>query len=414
MSNRKQLRIIQLASYRGNIGDNANLSGTRRMLQASFPDYQLEFTDLEYLEYEPDPRWGGKSFDCAFIDVVNQHDLLIIGGGGFFEVSIDDSCTGTPLDLSAEILQRIKPPKVFYALGVETCFGIPEERLRRFRNFLEYLSAQPDTLVSVRNDGSQETLRTLVGVDLANRIDCIPDGGFFAKPKDFEHIELTDDNRILAINLAGDNLGLRFPDHLSENRWLRLAERNYNRVRGRRWVSSRHQFIAQLADVTRKLLDDERNLHVVFVPHIPEDLPIIGEAMAAIGPPFSRRRVTVAPYVIGNAAADYILDIYKRSSLIIGMRFHTNVCGIGFGVPTIGIESAFAKVRGVYDELGIKDRAICACDPEFEDRLGDLARSSLAEQKSIALLYRARCEGLEADIGRFYYKIRALIEKDNR
>ena len=67
LQHRKKLRIIQLASYRGNIGDNANMSGTRRMLQANLSDYELEYTDLEYLEYEPDPRWGGKSFDDEFV-----------------------------------------------------------------------------------------------------------------------------------------------------------------------------------------------------------------------------------------------------------------------------------------------------------------------------------------------------------
>ena len=134
----EKLRIIQLAAYRGNLGDNANVVGTRRQLGRNL-GVEIEYTDLEYLEYEPDPRWGGKKFDDDFARLVNQHDLLLIGGGGFFEFGVDSSCSGTPLDISFDILEKIKVPIVFYALGFSTLYGVTQERIDKFKRYIDYL-----------------------------------------------------------------------------------------------------------------------------------------------------------------------------------------------------------------------------------------------------------------------------------
>ena len=41
----EKLRIIQLAAYRGNLGDNANVVGTRRQLGRNL-GVEIEYTDL--------------------------------------------------------------------------------------------------------------------------------------------------------------------------------------------------------------------------------------------------------------------------------------------------------------------------------------------------------------------------------
>ena len=94
----KTLKVIQFAAHRGNIGDNANIIGTRRELNKNL-DYNIEYAYLKYLEYEPNPQCDGKKFEDCFLNLVNSHELFLIGGRGFFELAVDNSSNGTPLDI---------------------------------------------------------------------------------------------------------------------------------------------------------------------------------------------------------------------------------------------------------------------------------------------------------------------------
>ncbi len=403
---KQSLKIIQLASYR----DNANLAGTRRMFRRNFDNYDLQFTDLEYLEYEPDPRWGGKKFDHEFVRLVNQHDLFVIGGGGFFEIAVDNSVTGTPLDLSAEILQSIEIPIVFYALGVETGYGVSHANLEKFKNFLNYACSRPRTLVSVRNDGSLNHLQALLGDDLPAIVEVIPDGGFFVSPQPYEHAEILPDTQVIALNLAGDNVELRFAEPSAGNLFKRLSRRIVCKITQQANTSNFASFAERLAGALRYTFAHIPRTHLVLIPHIPEDLLVISRFVSLIGPPYSRQCVTVAPYVLGQQAQEYILDIYRRSSLTIGMRFHTNVCSIGMGIPTIGLESAFSKVRCVYDELGLQGRTFHVNDPQLEKKLTEAIIGSLANYEELSCVYQEAVQGLEYQLAAFHYKIKSLIE----
>ena len=118
----KKLKIIQLAAYRSNVGDNANIVGTRRLLNQNL-GHEIEYTDLEITDF----LWGRKTYDDQFVDLVNRHELLLIGGGGYFELTRDETCSGTPLDISVETLSRISIPIVFNALGMDTAKGVNTE-----------------------------------------------------------------------------------------------------------------------------------------------------------------------------------------------------------------------------------------------------------------------------------------------
>lgn len=385
----KPLRIAQLASFRGNIGDNANVVGTRALLRRNL-ECTIEFTDLEYLEYEPDPRWGGKKFDQAFVDIVNAHDLLIIGGGGFFELAVDHSATGTPIDLSTEILDRIEVPIVFYALGFDVSYGIRKARTRKFRAFLDYLQQRQDVLVSVRNDGSLDTLRTVVGEAYARQIEKVPDGGFFTRPVNSAHVELPLEGKRIAINLAGDGLSARFHES-GPTEHARCDE-----------------FLERLASVLNRLFRRDEAVHATLVPHIPEDLAIIARFVQKVGPPFCRKRITVAPYVHGREAQDYVFDLYSKCDAVIGMRFHANVCPIGLGVPTIGLITHI-QIENLYRELGMPERSLRADAEDFKKRLESMIEEVFLNGDAISQAYRALTARLEDDVSRFHGKIRDLV-----
>ncbi|MFQ5423424.1 MAG: polysaccharide pyruvyl transferase family protein [Phycisphaerae bacterium] len=385
----RSIKVLQLASYRGNIGDNANVVGTRVLLNRTLGCH-ITYTNLEYLEYEPDSRWGGRRFDEGFVQLANAHDLVLIGGGGFFELAVDKSCTGTPIDLPPERLREIHTPIVFYALGFDLSYGIRQPLVDRFRTFLDCLLSRPRTLVSLRNDGSMENLRQVLGDAYQGAIHKVPDGGFFTVAHARDHAELPRTGRLMALNLAGDRLEYRFDERRGEEGNL-------------------HVFLEALAEVLNEWFSSRADTHAVLVPHIPEDLNVIWRLMEHVGPPFSRRRLTVAPYIHGEEAQNYLFDIYRRAQLVLGMRFHANVCPIGLGVPTVGLIT-HPQVAALYRELDLSERAVVANDGEFGRRIGPLIAETLSNAEDIRRRYARLRERLVADTERFHVKIRNLLE----
>jgi polysaccharide pyruvyl transferase WcaK-like protein len=375
----RKIKVIQLATYRGNIGDNANIVGTRNLLNQNL-GFEIEYTDLDIMDF----LWGLKKYDLEFIELVNQHDLLIVGGGGFFELTSDKTCTGTALDISVEVLRQIDTPIVFHALGVDIAKSVPEERLNKFRTFLDYLLASEKILVSIRNDGSMDAVRKLLGDGYAKRLYKAPDGGFFTVVEDFHHPELPTNKRVIGINLAGDMLDFRFPNiNYSKPNVLGqlLKKRSSFSPREPRKLNT-ELFLTKFCTLMSDYLRENDDLDLVLIPHIFKDLSLISGFLNKFHTPFSRRRVTVAPYLQGQGAQEYIFDLYRKCNLVMGMRFHTNVCGIGLNVPTIGFNT-YPQIGNLYRELGLSERVVRVNEDGFEERLVALINESLSNSKSI-------------------------------
>src|SRR5262245_48888408 len=130
----RRLRVLHLASFDGNVGDNANHDGARRELERNL-GVELEYSELEIREF----FWKQRRYDDEFAALCNRHDLVMIGGGNYFELWVEHSSTGTSIDLSAELLAKIRPPILFHALGVDPAMGASEQAIARFRAFLDHL-----------------------------------------------------------------------------------------------------------------------------------------------------------------------------------------------------------------------------------------------------------------------------------
>lgn len=373
------LKIVQLACYSGNIGDNANLRGTRRLLRRSLP-WELSFTDLDILDF----LWGRRRFDGEFQELVNRHDLFIIGGGGFFELSDDQSATGTPLDFSRELLQGIRTPMVFHALGVDAAEQVPRERVERFRRFLDYLFSRPDVLVSIRNDGAGATVARLLGEEYRRRLHLVPDGGFFTEVKEAAHPELKPGRITVAINLAGDMLPHRFPGGESH---LDFAG-----------------FLAELARALRGFLQQEPRAELVLVPHIFKDVAAAGALLSSLGVPYCRRRANLAPLLQGPGAQGYIFDLYRRCQLVLGMRFHANVCPLGLATPTLGLV-CYPQIAALYRELELEDHALVVNRPGFAGPLVEMMFSHLEHSGQLKERYHRLQSELEDSMRSFHQRI---------
>ncbi|MBI5793784.1 polysaccharide pyruvyl transferase family protein [Candidatus Uhrbacteria bacterium] len=385
------MKIIQLASYTGNIGDNANVSGTRRVLRENF-GRELQFTDLEFEWFGTDPRWARRRFDQAFVEEVNRHDLFLIGGGGFFGLTTDNTSTGTPIDIPLDILRQIKTPIVFYALGFHTMDGHVEERAAKLKPYLETILEMDHVLVSVRNDGSLANLRRMFGESIASRVYVCPDGGFFTQTKNSTHVEIEGGIRSIALQLGGDRLERRFSSSspLWETLLCKGAERLYRMAHGTTpsaLPATADSFVRRLAHVFTDVLDHHTDVRVVLVPHIPSDFKMIDAFLKELGHYHARNHVTVAPYLHGQEAQTYLFNLYEQCVLTVGMRFHANVCPIGLQVPSVGLVT-YEQIAALYDELRLTQRALHWDDPQFEMKLSLFVEESLGDTQAIRKQYQ--------------------------
>src|SRR5699024_1444214 len=164
----KRINALHIASFNGNIGDNANHNGLRRNLEEIL-DNNISFDEIEMREFYQ--SWNLRDFNSnEFIDLCNSYDLIIIGGGNFFELKWDYSYTGTTVNLSDVTLSRIKTPILFFGLGCDIGKGSNRSTIKKFDNFLEMVTDSEQFMVTVRNDGSYETIEKLYGSKYYNKV----------------------------------------------------------------------------------------------------------------------------------------------------------------------------------------------------------------------------------------------------
>lgn len=347
-SSKRILRVLHLASFAGNIGDLVNHAGARRMLVECL-DFALEFTDLEIREF----YWKQRSFDDAFVDYANSFDLLIVGGGNYFELWVDQSATGTSIDIAPERLAKLRVLTLFFALGVDTGQGYSTQSVQRFNAFMATIIERRSFFACVRNDGSALALREVLGEATAARIPTMPDGGFFVDPAGCCPAD-TDSDRI-GINIAGDMLERRFDRDLDTEGFLR-----------------------ELAGACCALMDARPELRIDFMPHIWRDSVLITQLLPMIPDPYLRRRIAVGRLEPGETGLTSFLQSYRSFDLVLGMRFHANVCPIGMGVPARGLLN-YPQVERLYEEISMADRLIDVRVAGFGKSLVDVVLSDLAD-----------------------------------
>jgi len=344
------LNVLHVASFSGNIGDNANHSGFRAHLAKEL-GVELNFTDFEIREV----YWKAKAFDHEFVDLANKHDLLVVGGGNYFELWVDRSQTGCSIDISLDLLKAIKTPIVFNALGVDPAQGASPQALQRFRSFLDVVITSPTMMLSCRNDGSRKALQEIVGEQYEKEFYHVPDAGFFTSVLDSYHPELEQDKKNVVIQLAGDMLETRFPAALPD-------EISYD------------QFLEGVARTIAELCANNSN--VILVPHIFRDLTVIDQLLNLLPDDVRRRNVKIAGYLTGEAGQSYIFDLYKKADLVLAMRFHANVCSLGLGTPCIGLVN-YRQIEELYEELNLQEYAVEVNKKGFDELLLEQANRIL-------------------------------------
>jgi polysaccharide pyruvyl transferase WcaK-like protein len=342
-------RIAHLACYQGNIGDNANVSGTRKMIQknCSMP---VQWVDFDILDFE----WRKRQFNADFAELLNsEFDLFLIGGGGFFELSSDSSASATPLNFDRSFLEAVQTPMVFNALGMDMPSDPSDSRKSKFSEFFNHIHIEKN-LISVRCDGSIDNLHSVVG-DLASDTHHILDGGFFAESFKEPLISKSDKRRI-AINIAGDMPKKRFPEIDGQ---ISFAE-----------------FERQFVSLSQELLD--QGFELMFFPHTYKDIDLQARIIRRLSSETARRSVYLAPYISANGDFETILSLYKTCDISLAMRFHANIFSLENSIPTVGL-FCYQQIHNLYKELSIADMLVDVRSPDFKSHVTDLIRKFMQD-----------------------------------
>lgn len=345
------MRVLHVASFSGNIGDNANHMGFRPWFERQVA-CSVEWTNLEIREF----YWKERHWDDAFVAMANTYDMVVVGGGNYFELWVESSPTGTSIAIAPETFAKLTVPVFFNALGVDPGQGVPDVSLARFTAFLDTLLADTRFLVSVRNDGAHDNLRHYLGDARAEAVHRVPDGGFFVSQPLSTH--KPDGVYRVGINVASDMPECRFRGFGTNNG-----------IEG---------FVAEFAKVIQALDHNHPQAEFVLLPHIFRDIDIISRVISQLPDRLRRTRLSVAPYGCGDQAALASLSIYASCDLVLAMRFHANVCPIGMGLQTLGL-NCYPQIANLYGELNQPERAIDVSGPGFADSLIDAANTALID-----------------------------------
>jgi polysaccharide pyruvyl transferase WcaK-like protein len=382
--------LLHIASFDGNIGDNASHNGFYRQLREN-TGWKLSLDQREirktYLNYEGTDRW---SWGDDLIRDMNNSDLTVIGGGNYFELWLENSATGTTIDLDPERLQDIKKPFFFHAVGCDPNIGVSDKTISRFRYFIETAVNHPLCVMSVRNDGSMKYLQRFLGDTLADRILVTPDPGFFVDPGTTKPPAPIEGKTYWVLNLAMDRPERRFPG-----------------TNGKLDYSG---FLAEIAVFIQQACETYPALEIVLAPHIYSDLDPIRDVIAILPDRIRRWRVSVAPLLHGMGAEKTLFALYRDAELALGPRFHANVCPIGLGTPSIGLVTT-EKLVDLYDELGMPDRIIDTQTPGFSNALLQLARATIKSDIQIRADYAALRETLSNQSSAVYQTVGRLVDQ---
>ncbi|MBC8992793.1 MULTISPECIES: polysaccharide pyruvyl transferase family protein [Micromonospora] len=315
MRERTGLTIGVLGSYGGrNLGDEAILTGLLDDLRRHEPNARIivfsrnpAHTALAHPEVEAVPWEGVSRVDSS--PVLNQLDLLILGGGGI----LYDKEARRYLRV-VRVAQERGLPLLTYAVGVGPLSDTLDSGMVR-----ETLAQAVE--VTVRD---QESRMVLEEAGLINPITVTADPAFLLEPEEFPEQWLREEGVPANSRLVG--LSVREPGRAAE----RLDVDGY------------HRLLAQIGDFLVHRID----AHVLFVPMERDDIRhshgVLSHMTAA-----DRGRI-----LHGDYRPAQILGLMRHFDLAVGMRLHFLIFAAMMGTPFLPLPYA-GKVFDLAQRLGV-------------------------------------------------------------
>ena len=336
------MKILHIAAFEGNIGDNASHLGFLSILKELNISAEIERLEIRkaYNNYNQKDKLR---FDSDFALKCNKFDCVIFGGGGFLDFWVENSVNGTTLNISEHVFEQINVPVLITSIGCHPHRKVPKGNEEKFRAFLDYVKSSSHVNIALRNDGSIDVIKQKFGSEYLSYFDSILDHGFFYQPINNSTLPVTGD--YVALNITNDQLEM------------------YNE--GER-LSNKSAYLEEMSQLVVEIIDSLK-YKVLLIPHIHSDVEAIGELLNVIPDRYKRSKIIVAPYIQGDAATDYLFSLYHNSKYVIGSRYHANVCSMNTNCSTIGL-SPLKRIEFIHNQLSSPETYIPVL-PGFKNKL---------------------------------------------
>lgn len=352
--------ILHIASFCGNIGDNINHAGFYDLFANVFSGYQVD--QIEMRDFYASAK-NRKRFDAQFIKQINAYDLLILGGGGFFDLRWDFSATGTTIDLDSTGIDKIEIPVLVNAMGYHEYPDAQRSVLyEKFTTFIANISRK-NWFVTVRNDGSYERMFSRYAGSSLSGIIKVPDNGFlYSPPKDrFVHYKKA--------------IGLCITNDLFTEEFNGFTDPvNFNRTIA--------EYIDQLAAA---------GYQIVLFPHTPSDVSTASIVLDYVSRQTQRTAITVAPFATGGKdEVDRLAQYYMGCCCVVGMRFHSLVLALDCNIPTVAL-AGHQQIESLFAEVGlskhcIRANSVLTADTLFARTVSCCSEAEHLREKYISIL----------------------------
>lgn len=300
-------KIYHLASFNGNYGDKISHLGIYNILN----NYDVEIEKEEIREYYTNSKLK-KSFNQEFVDKINNFDLFILGGGGFFDYWVDESNTGTTFNITIELFRKIKVPIFFSSLGAKPHKNIPPGNKEKFKLFLQEIEKKNNCFYFLRNDGTKENLVNNFNINLNSTFISSFDNAFFNK-NFFRKKALNIKQSYVIINIAHDQLLMR-----------ETYDNDFS-------VSDFYLNFSKVIDYLSK------NYNILFALHIPTDVTFVQNILNLLSPNILKNKVYIGEYGPSLTITKKIIKSYNNAEFILAGRYHSNITGFLCNTKTIGV-----------------------------------------------------------------------------
>ncbi len=336
------MKILHIAAFSGNIGDNASHLGFDYILKSCLKSYNVDRIEIRkaYKNYTAEDKLR---FDNSFVDLANQYDVVVFGGGGFLDYWVKGSSNGTTIDIEIDILKQIKSNVLISSVGCNPHREVPIENYEKFKRFLSFIKQQNNIKIALRNDGSLESIRKDFGEDYLAGLTEILDHGYFYALDDNDALPIKDS--YVAFNITDDQIKMQ-GNTIADSDW----------------------YYSELETTIQKLA--ERGYKTVFVPHIHQDIEAIATALNKMPVSLVREHTVIAPCIQSDLGTHLNFRLYKNAEFVIASRYHSNVCSISFGVPTIGL-SPLPRIAYTHKQL-LSNKSNIALQKGFNGKIIEL------------------------------------------
>lgn len=372
------MKILWLASFSGNVGDVINHAGFENRILAG---YQIECIDKVEIRDYYFSNVNRLKFDSSFADLVNRYDVFVVGGGGFFDLRWECSCSGTTIDFSDEFIDSVHTKVIINSMGYHEFPGETNEQLKnKFQCFIKKIMLK-NWLITVRNDGSFERLMASYGKEVANCFLKVPDNAFFYT----DGINKKDNN--------GTYIGLCITNDLFSKEYnAGLCIDEFNSI---------------VSDLIEELCNNGEKILLMI--HTPSDIGIVSLLLSNISERNKRNRVIVSSFDASSEdASERIMAYYRQCKCIIGMRFHSVILGVINSVPTIAL-SGHSQIEDLFHELELSEYCIKLDSVNFKERIKRLIR--IIDNDSMVEKYNLLYDKLCVSENEYYLKINNYLQK---